>query len=124
MSPEIKVLVLDDDADLIDIICMSIDADPRLKVVCRTIDASRIEEQVRELQPEVVVVDERLEDISGCEVIEILRRSGVGPRCILYSATEDDELTEKAFAAGAKAVITKGSRLSELIGAIVEAAAP
>jgi DNA-binding NarL/FixJ family response regulator len=69
---------------------------------------------VRELNPDVVLLDVQLPDIDGPEVAARLRANGSGPAIVLTSSRDRDDL---ATVAGVRGFIPK----SELSGAALEA---
>jgi DNA-binding NarL/FixJ family response regulator len=69
---------------------------------------------VRELNPDVVLLDVQLPDIDGPEVAARLRANGSGPAIVLTSSRDRDDL---ASVAGVRGFIPK----SELSGAALEA---
>jgi DNA-binding NarL/FixJ family response regulator len=69
---------------------------------------------VRELNPDVVLLDVQLPDIDGPEVAARLRANGSGPAIVLTSSRDRDDL---AAVAGVRGFIPK----SELSGAALEA---
>jgi DNA-binding NarL/FixJ family response regulator len=64
---------------------------------------------VAELDPDVVILDLRMPDLDGIEVIRALRALDPPPACrvVLISATLDDGLEAEAVAAGADACLSK-----------------
>lgn len=64
---------------------------------------------VAELGPDIVILDLRMPDLDGIEVIRALYAQDPPPACrvLLISATLDDALEAEAIAAGADACLSK-----------------
>lgn len=121
-SPPVRVLVVDDHGlvregirsmlgDAPDIVCCA-DAD--------TVAAARL--AVREHRPDVALVDVRLPDGNGIELIRELRsRSDL--RCLVLTAVANDEAFFQAVVAGAHGYLVKDVGRDELARAIHTVAA-
>lgn len=66
------------------------------------------------------LVDYRLPDMSGVELVRRLRAAGVGAPLLVLSAVQSDAIVERALAAGANDFLLKhltyGERLADEIG--------
>lgn len=64
---------------------------------------------VAELDPDILILDLRMPDLDGIEVIRALHAQDPPPACrvLLISATLDDALEAEALAAGADACLSK-----------------
>jgi response regulator NasT len=71
----------------------------------------------RELRPDLVVMDIRMPEMDGITAAEILTREKIAP-VVLLTAFSDDELIERARAAGVVHYLTKPWRSSDLKPAI------
>ncbi|HWK29830.1 MAG TPA: response regulator transcription factor [Solirubrobacter sp.] len=97
---------------------------PEVDVVGYAGSADEALEICREVKPRVVVVDAALGG-SQLESLELCRRLELGlPRLasVIYTAEEDAQLAQRAFAAGAKAVVSKSEDPAELVRAVLLAA--
>jgi DNA-binding NarL/FixJ family response regulator len=73
---------------------------------------------VEELQPDVMVLDIRLPDMSGFEVAHEVARRFPNVKIIMVSAQLDPATARKALASGARGVIPKDQFFEELSPAI------
>ena len=78
-------------------------------------DAVRLYQQHR---PDVTLMDLRLQQGSGAEAIQELRRLDAKARIIVLTTYDGDEDIFKALQAGAKSYLLKGSSSEELVEAI------
>ena len=81
-----------------------------------------VEDKVREFQPDVVVLDIGLPDMSGYQVAEQLRTGGYDGRIIALTGYGQDEDKKKAEAAGFDHHLTKPVGLADLQAVLVPAA--
>lgn len=74
--------------------------------------------RVRELKPDVVLMDIRMPGIGGLEATRKLLRSFPDMRVIAVTACEDDPFPTRLLQAGAAGYLTKGAALEEMVHAI------
>jgi two-component system, NarL family, nitrate/nitrite response regulator NarL len=75
-------------------------------------------ETIREVAPDVAVLDFRMPGLSGIEVALAVRIRFPGTRTVILSAYADPELKELALQAGAAAFVAKDSRPEEIVAAV------
>ncbi len=114
----IKVLVVDDH-DLVrtGIRRMLADVDG-IGVVGEAESGEEALSKVRELAPDVVLMDVRMPDIGGLEATRKLLRSHEDLRVIAVTACEEDPFPSRFMQIGAAGYMTKGAALDEMIQAI------
>jgi DNA-binding NarL/FixJ family response regulator len=71
-----------------------------------------------ELQPQVVVLDIALPDVSGIEALRKLRAHDPAARVLMFSMYEDAIFAERALKAGAQGYVTKASAPATLVEAV------
>ena len=71
---------------------------------------------VAELDPDLVILDLRMPDLDGIEVLRALHAQDPPPGCrvVLISATLDDAVEAEAIAAGADACLSKAESRAEI----------
>lgn len=109
-----RVLVVDDHEIVRRGVVDVVDSDPLLEVVAEAgtmVDAVRRAAAVR---PHVAVVDLRLPDGDGIEVIRALRAAHPEMRCVVLTSFDDDEAVQEALDAGAAAFVLKSMRGVEI----------
>jgi DNA-binding NarL/FixJ family response regulator len=78
---------------------------------------------VRELRPDVVLLDYRLPGMNGVEVTREIRAESPQVQVVCLTASVSRREIEELYDAGAVACLTKDGELDELVAAIREAAA-
>jgi DNA-binding NarL/FixJ family response regulator len=79
---------------------------------------------VERLRPDVVLLDLRMPDIDGLEVLDRLRDLDPPPRCkvLIVSASLDEEVERAAQAAGAAGCVSKGLTRADICAAALRVA--
>jgi DNA-binding NarL/FixJ family response regulator len=117
----VRVLVVDDHEVVRRGVVDVVDADPLLTVVAEAgtvLDAVRRAAAVR---PDVAVVDLKLPDGNGIELVRRLREELPGVRCVVLTSFDDDEAVAAALSAGASAFLLKtvrGTEIADIIRAV------
>lgn len=114
----IKVLVVDDH-DLVraGIIRMLADVDG-IQVIGQADSGENGLKLVRELKPDVVLMDVKMPGIGGLEATRKLLRSYPEVKVIAVTACEEDPFPTRLLQAGASGYLTKGADIQEMITAI------
>ena len=95
-----------------------------IQVACATCGAEALELAVR-FQPELLVLDLHLPDITGYELLPALRRLLSGPApAILCSADEPDQVRPQALAAGFQDCWTKPVVLNAVLAELARLGQP
>lgn len=94
---------------------------PEVDVVAWAHDAKEGLEAVRRNRPRVSVLDLALEgsDVDGLELTRRMRGELPDTEVVLYTGVDELGLAEKAFAAGAKGVVSKGDQSGDLLKAVL-----
>lgn len=79
-------------------------------------------ELIRELRPDVALVDYRLPPPDGIEIAATVTRDELSTRVLLLSAYGDQDLVYKALESGAAGFVVKESRRQEIVDAVRECA--
>lgn len=74
--------------------------------------------KVRELKPDIVLMDIMMPGIGGLEATRKLMRSNPDLKIIVVTACEDDPFPTRLLQAGATGYLTKGSGLADMVLAI------
>jgi DNA-binding NarL/FixJ family response regulator len=118
VRPNIKVLVVDDHPIVRDGISAIVDHQHDLDVVGQAANAAEAIALFESLSPDVTLVDLGLPDISGIELIAILRAKSAAARFIVLTANAGGSEIAQAMHAGAHAYLFKNVPSEELLTAI------
>jgi DNA-binding NarL/FixJ family response regulator len=122
-SDTVSVLVVDDHPIVLDGVRLLVDSTSWITLAgyARTgREAITVAEQT---QPDVVLLDLRLPDMLGPEVIHGIRRGAPEAKVVLFTAYADHAAVEPALAAGARAVVLKDADRADLVGVVRRVAA-
>jgi response regulator of citrate/malate metabolism len=97
----IRTLVVDDDFRVADVHCAYVDRVPGFQVVGRAHTGAAALEKVEQLEPDLVLLDIYLPDISGLDVLQRLREDDMAPvDVIAITAARDVESLRSAMRGG------------------------
>jgi DNA-binding NarL/FixJ family response regulator len=123
MTGTISVLVVDDHPIVLEGVHHLVDSTPWITLAghARTgREAVTLAEQTR---PDVVLLDLRLPDMLGPEVIHGIHRGAPGAKVVLFTAYPDHAAVQPALKAGAQAVVLKDADRADLVDVIRRVAA-
>lgn len=114
----IKVLVVDDH-DLVRIGISRMLADVEgMRVVGQAASGEEALKLVRELAPDVVLMDVQMPGIGGLEATRKIRRLDDSIRVVAVTVCDEEPFPSRLLKAGAAGYLTKGADLSEMVRAI------
>lgn len=91
---------------------------PELELLAATADGREALDRIRELEPEVAVLDVKMPGLDGMRVLHALDRDGAATRVLFVSAFTDGELVHDALAKGAGGFLSKESSGEQICDAI------
>jgi len=119
MTDAVTVLVADDHPIYREGIVRAINDREELKLVGEAADGKEALERIAELKPQVAVLDIRMPELDGTQVLTAIRNDGVDTEVLFLSAFMEPELAYKTVAAGAKGYLSKDSSRQQVCDAIV-----
>jgi two-component system nitrate/nitrite response regulator NarL len=123
VSRTISVLVVDDHPIVLDGVRHLVDSTPWIALAAFARTGREAITLAGQTQPDVILLDLRLPDMLGPEVINGIHRVASGARIILFTAYPDHAAVAPALAAGAKAVVLKDADRADLVDTIRRVAA-
>jgi len=93
-------------------------SEPGVAVVAEAENGAQAIAAFRTHRPDVAIVDLKLPDISGVDVIKAIRGEFADARVVVLTASEGSELVYRAMEAGARAYLLKDASGGELIRAL------
>ena len=115
---KIRVLCVDDHPIVRDGIAAIINLQPDMSLVGATATAGEALKRFSELRPDVALVDLRLPDMDGFDLIKRLKDMHPNARVIVLSSHEGDVDIQRALEAGAQGYVVKGIVREELLETI------
>jgi len=113
----IRVLLADDQTLMRQGLRIILSTEPDLDVVGEAKDGREAVALARRLRPDVILMDVRMPGIDGVEAAQQLRAEG-GPRIILLTTYDEDELVRGGMRAGAAGYLLKDQPAEEIVAAI------
>jgi len=114
----ITVLLVDDQPLLRMGFRLILEGEDDLRIVGEASDGAEAVRQVRELNPDVVLMDVRMPVLDGIESTRAITASGSGARIIILTTFDVDEYAFAGLQAGASAFLLKDVEPPELIQAV------
>jgi DNA-binding NarL/FixJ family response regulator len=112
----LRAVVIDDEADLRLLARLMLEDDGAVEVIGEACTASDALHLIHDLAPDIAIIDIHLPDMSGVELIHLLRDAAMTTRLVAYSS--DDLALAEALHAGADKAVLKSGRSDELIAAV------
>jgi DNA-binding NarL/FixJ family response regulator len=114
----IRVLCVDDHPVVLDGLSAIITMQPDMELAATASCGEKALLAFRQSKPDVTVVDLRLPDMSGFDLIKAFRQEDSRARIIVLSSYDGDTDIQRALAAGAQGYVAKGLVRDELLTAI------
>jgi DNA-binding NarL/FixJ family response regulator len=118
VTAKIRVFCVDDHPVVRDGVAAIIDLQPDMMSAGSAATGAEALERFAELRPDVALVDLRLPDMSGFDLIKKMKEKSPGARIIVLSSYEGDVDIQRALEAGAQGYVVKGIVRDELLDII------
>ncbi len=92
--------------------------EPEFELLRTVADGHELIAAVKELDPDVVVVDISMPNLNGINAVEELRRTGSRSKVVFLTMHQDVTYAKRALEAGGAGFVLKHSAASELVAAI------
>ncbi|MEU9983981.1 response regulator transcription factor [Streptomyces sp. NPDC050856] len=118
-SAPVRLVVADDERMVRTALRVILDAEPDLEVVGEASDGAEAVSVVRELRPDVVLMDVRMPGIDGIRATErVLASVERPPRIVVVTTFENDSHVYDALRAGAAGFLLKRAAAEDLVDAV------
>lgn len=117
---KITILIADDHKLIRQAWSLILNADSRFQVVAETASGEEAIEQVRQLRPNVVLMDISLPGISGMEATQLIRKLSPATKILAVSMYTQPVYVSKMLKQGAMGYVTKNSSSEEMCKAVME----
>src|SRR6188472_147232 len=114
----VRVLLVDDQPLLRMGFRLILEGEDDLGIVGEASDGAEAIRQVRELAPDVVLMDVRMPVLDGIEATRAITKSGTDTRIIILTTFDLDEYAFAGLQAGASAFLLKDVAPADLISAV------
>ena len=118
----VTVVVAEDHPIYLEGLVRAIRRQPQLELVGTATSGREILGMIRELQPGVAVLDLRLPDLTGVDVLRAVTRDGLATRVVMLSSVTKGELVLEAVRLGAGGYLSKDADRDTICDAILAVA--
>ncbi|MCS7336853.1 MAG: response regulator transcription factor [Verrucomicrobiae bacterium] len=115
---QIKVMVVDDHPAFRMGVAALVETQPDMVLACETGDGREVLELYRCHKPDIVLMDLRLQGMSGVEAVIALRKEFPDAKVIVLTTYDTDEDIYRACQAGVKSYLLKDTPKEEILAAI------
>ena len=119
-QPKLRILLVDDSADYVTVICAVLEQDGRIEVIGTAGNGIEAIEAVADLQPDLVIMDVQMPQMDGLMAASVLSRYFPATKIVLMSAEDSDQVRLASRVAGADAFMAK-SLLGQDLAGVLEA---
>lgn len=114
-----KILIADDNKDFCDVLKNYLNKQEDIEVLDTVFDGVQAYDKIIELKPDVALLDEVMPHLDGIGVLEKLQSENIKhTMCIMLTAVTQEQVTQRAFALGAKHYIAKPFDMELLVSRI------
>ena len=107
MSARVSVYVAEDHPIYLDGLVRALGQRPEFEVVGSSQDGRTALDEIRELAPDVAILDENMPSMLGSDVLASITREALSTRVVMLSASLDGAVVFRAVASGVRAYLTK-----------------
>jgi len=112
------VYIMEDDALLCELVRSYVEHLGDVEILGTSDDGSVAMEEILKLRPEIVLADINVPEVSGLEVLFLLKRRAPEIKVLLFTGSTSADKVRLAYDGGADAFVEKGSGLDEFQNAI------
>lgn len=117
-SSPIRVLLVDDHAAFRHNVALFVGSESDMQVVAEATNGREALEQFRKHRPDVTLMDMQMGTMNGIDAVTSIRAEFPDARIILLTTYPGDDRVIRAFRAGARGYVLKGSLHKELLETI------
>jgi two-component system chemotaxis response regulator CheY len=113
-----RILILDDEKDVREILKNLIESDPRFKVIGEASNGKEALEQYKKLKPDLITVDLIMPKFDGLQTVKDILNYDAGARVIVVTALLDKKVLNKAFELGVMDYIAKPFQVERVLSSL------
>ena len=118
MTDHISIMLADDHPVVRSGLKVSIEQDPRLRVVAEAADGEAALARIQQVQPQVSILDIDMPRLDGLAVARELQKLCLKTHIIFLTLHKDEDLFRAAMELGAKGYLVKDSAMQEIVSAV------
>jgi DNA-binding NarL/FixJ family response regulator len=118
MEAEIEILIADDHPIVRQGLRQLIESRAGLKVVAEVSNGQEALDKLRQLKPQVVLLDVDMPGLDGFGVAQTLRDEGLNIKTIFLTVHREESFLNKALSVGARGYILKDSAMTDIVEGI------
>lgn len=111
---QIKVLIVDDSLVVRERLVAILDELAGIEIVGQAENVAEAISAVKSLQPDVVILDIRMPDGSGINVLHNIKQQGAGPKVIMLTNYPFPEYRQRCLNAGANFFLDKSTEFDQI----------
>jgi DNA-binding NarL/FixJ family response regulator len=118
-----RIVICDDQAPFREVLRLMLEVEDGFEVVGEATNGRDVIEVVRELQPDVLLLDVAMPVMDGLEALPYVRAAAPDTAVVVLTGLASEAIRQRALDAGARLVVVKGTDAHELAGLVLEACA-
>jgi DNA-binding NarL/FixJ family response regulator len=117
-NPECRVVVCDDQSGYRRIVSTVLDLEPGLVVVGEAANGQEAVNLVKELRPDVLVLDIAMPVLDGLEALPLIHAASPETKVVMLTGVASDTFRNRAREGGAALFIEKGTNIQDVVEAV------
>ncbi len=113
-----RIILADDHPLVLEALRTLLDGQPGFKVIGTAADGRQLLDQVRQLRPDLVILDLQLPGINGLECLRRIKALDPAPQVVVLSAFGDAETVRAVVQAGAEGFVLKTDPPAQVVNAV------
>jgi DNA-binding NarL/FixJ family response regulator len=113
-----KCLIIEDQKPIRKKIAETISLIPKLQIIAESESGNEAITLINELNPDVIILDIRLKDINGIEVLSEMKNKGINIPVIVFTQFENSRYKERCKNLGASYYLLKKDGLEQIKDAL------
>jgi DNA-binding NarL/FixJ family response regulator len=116
----VRIVICDDVPELRELVRYALEEDLEQVVVGEAADGVEAVDRVRDLRPDVVVLDLSMPSMDGLQAIRVLHEAAPRTGIVIFTGFGSPSIRDQALSLGADAYVEKGADLDELRSAVAD----